>query len=196
MLVNWCVVFNVPSTARSFRDGAPIYCPLRRTWSSVFTPSPPGIEPQVVAWQSITQPLRHASSTHTNRSKHSSTIISCNNIQREAKGGYLTPNYCEPGVSDTRFQNATFLRNNFTATEACRVGGKQTLFISIQKIKDTKMLLPNDNSDDECAVNHYSKTKLLRCFDVYRFVINETLLSDASINYAMKRDNHADSSHT
>ena len=25
------VVFNVPSTARSFRDGAPIYCPLQRT---------------------------------------------------------------------------------------------------------------------------------------------------------------------
>ena len=25
------VVFNVPSTTRSFRDGAPIYCPLRRT---------------------------------------------------------------------------------------------------------------------------------------------------------------------
>ena len=40
----------------------PIYCPLRRTWSSVFTPSPPGIEPRVVAWKSITQPLRHASS--------------------------------------------------------------------------------------------------------------------------------------
>ena len=27
----WLVVFNVPSTARSFRDGTPIYCPLRRT---------------------------------------------------------------------------------------------------------------------------------------------------------------------
>ena len=27
----WLVVFNVPSTARSFRDGNPIYCPLRRT---------------------------------------------------------------------------------------------------------------------------------------------------------------------
>ena len=31
MLVGWLVVFNVPSTARSFRDGTPIYCPLRRT---------------------------------------------------------------------------------------------------------------------------------------------------------------------
>ena len=30
-LVCWLVVFNVPSTARSFRDGTPIYCPLRRT---------------------------------------------------------------------------------------------------------------------------------------------------------------------
>ena len=57
------VVFNVPSTARSFRDGTPIYCPLRRTWSSINTPFRPGIEPRVVAWQSITLPLRHASST-------------------------------------------------------------------------------------------------------------------------------------
>ena len=40
--VGWLVVFNVPSTARSFRDGTPIYCPLRRTWSSVFTPIPTG----------------------------------------------------------------------------------------------------------------------------------------------------------
>ena len=30
-LVGWLVVFKVPSTARSFRDGTPIYCPLRRT---------------------------------------------------------------------------------------------------------------------------------------------------------------------
>ena len=27
----WLVVFNVPSTARSFRDSTPIYCPLQRT---------------------------------------------------------------------------------------------------------------------------------------------------------------------
>ena len=26
----WLVVFNVPSTARSFTDGTSIYCPLRR----------------------------------------------------------------------------------------------------------------------------------------------------------------------
>ena len=111
-LVGWVVVFYVPSTARSFRDGTPIYCPLWRTWSSVltpfplgielwavvciyvgwlrftshrqrchletalpitvpcegrearvFTPFPPGIEPRAVAWQSITLPPRHASST-------------------------------------------------------------------------------------------------------------------------------------
>ena len=37
----WLVVFYVTSTARSFRDGTPIYCPLRRTWSSVNTPYPP-----------------------------------------------------------------------------------------------------------------------------------------------------------
>ena len=49
---------------RGHLDGAHIYSPLRRTWSSVFTPTSPGIEPRVVAWQSITQPLRHASSTN------------------------------------------------------------------------------------------------------------------------------------
>ena len=58
----WLVVFNVPSTARSFRDGTPIYCPLRRTWSSINTPFRPGIEPRAVAWQSITLPLCYASS--------------------------------------------------------------------------------------------------------------------------------------
>ena len=31
IMVVWLVVFNVPSTARSFGDGTPIYCPLRRT---------------------------------------------------------------------------------------------------------------------------------------------------------------------
>ena len=61
--LGWLVVFNGPPTARSFRDGTPIYCPLRRTWSSVNTTFSPGIEPRVVAWQSITLPLRHASST-------------------------------------------------------------------------------------------------------------------------------------
>ena len=60
--VGWLVVFNVPSTARSFRDGTPIYSPLRRTWSSINTPFQPGIEPRAVAWQSITLPLRYASS--------------------------------------------------------------------------------------------------------------------------------------
>ena len=63
LVVGWLVVFNVPSTARSFRDGTPIYCPLRRTWSSINTPFRPGIEPRAVAWQSITLPLRYASST-------------------------------------------------------------------------------------------------------------------------------------
>ena len=41
-LVGWLVVFNVPSTARSFRDGTPIYCPLRRTWSHVALDRNPG----------------------------------------------------------------------------------------------------------------------------------------------------------
>ena len=61
-MVGWLVVFYVPLTARSFRDGTPIYCPLRRTWSSVFTPSSQGIEFRAVAWQSITLLLRHAGS--------------------------------------------------------------------------------------------------------------------------------------
>ena len=49
------VVFNVQSTTslRSLRDGAHIYCPLQRTWILLFTPSPPGIERRVIAWQSI-----------------------------------------------------------------------------------------------------------------------------------------------
>ena len=38
--LSWMVVFYVPSTARSFRDGTPIYCLLRRTWSSDFTSFP------------------------------------------------------------------------------------------------------------------------------------------------------------
>ena len=29
--VGWFVVFYVPSTERLFRDGTPVYCPLRRT---------------------------------------------------------------------------------------------------------------------------------------------------------------------
>ena len=60
--VGWLVVFYVPSTASSFRDGTPIYCRLWRMWSSVFTPFPSGIEPRAIAWQSITLPLHHASS--------------------------------------------------------------------------------------------------------------------------------------
>ena len=56
------LLFYVPSTARSFRDGIPINRPLRRTWSSVFTLFPPRIEPRAVPWKSITLPLRHASS--------------------------------------------------------------------------------------------------------------------------------------
>ena len=49
-LVCWLVMFNGPSTARSLRDGTPIYCPLQRMWSSVFTTLPPGIEPLAVVW--------------------------------------------------------------------------------------------------------------------------------------------------
>ena len=74
-LVGWLVVFNVPSTARSFRDGTPIYCPLRRTWSSINTPFRPGFEPRAVAWQSITLPLRYASSTGNEAVQEISTIL-------------------------------------------------------------------------------------------------------------------------
>ena len=56
-------VFYVPSTARSYRDGTPIYCPLRPTWSSVNTPV---MEPRAVVWQSIMRPLHHTSSALIN----------------------------------------------------------------------------------------------------------------------------------
>ena len=36
-----------------YYDGTPINCPLRRTWSVVNTPLPPGIEPRAVACRSI-----------------------------------------------------------------------------------------------------------------------------------------------
>ena len=38
-MVGWLDVFYIPSTMRSFRDSTPIYWPLQRTWSSVFTPN-------------------------------------------------------------------------------------------------------------------------------------------------------------
>ena len=46
-LVGWLVVFHVPSTALSFRDGIPFTVPC---------------EGWAVAWKSITLPLSHASS--------------------------------------------------------------------------------------------------------------------------------------
>ena len=52
-------MFCVPSTAGSFRDGTPIYCPLRRMWSSVNTPFPPGIAPG----PSCGSPLRYRCAT-------------------------------------------------------------------------------------------------------------------------------------
>ena len=52
-------VFYIPSTARSFRDGTPIYWPLWRKWSSVNTPFPPGIEPE----PSRGSPLRYRCAT-------------------------------------------------------------------------------------------------------------------------------------
>ena len=67
LLNGWLVVFYAPSTARSFRDGTPIYCPLRRTWSLLFTPFPPGSNP------GPSLPLRNASSTNGK----SSPLTSC-----------------------------------------------------------------------------------------------------------------------
>ena len=50
----WLVVFYVPSTGRSFREGTPIYCPMGRMWSSIFTQFSPGIKHLALLWQSIT----------------------------------------------------------------------------------------------------------------------------------------------
>ena len=50
-------------TARSFRDGTPFTVPCEGRKAHFFTPFLPIIEPQAVAWQSITLPARHASST-------------------------------------------------------------------------------------------------------------------------------------
>ena len=79
-------VFYVPSTARSFGDGTPIYCSLPRTWSSVFTPFPP-------AWQSSTLPLRHATSTNPSLMLKRRTIKESNQFrfQRRTDYGELTP---------------------------------------------------------------------------------------------------------
>ena len=83
-------VFYVPSTARSFRDGTLIYWPLQRTWSSVNIPFPPGIKPRAVVWQSITLPLRHASSPHkdvnVNRNAHIWPVIMHINMPRFSHG--------------------------------------------------------------------------------------------------------------
>ena len=38
----WLVVFNVPSTARSFRDGAAIYCPISKDVKLGFNTVPDG----------------------------------------------------------------------------------------------------------------------------------------------------------
>ena len=64
-MLNWLDVFYVPSTARSFRDGMPIYCPLQRTWSSIFKPFPQGIEPRAVAWQSISYTIAAPRQLHS-----------------------------------------------------------------------------------------------------------------------------------
>ena len=49
----WLVGWLCLSTARSFRDGTPIYSPLRRMWSSINTSFRPGIEPRAVAWHHL-----------------------------------------------------------------------------------------------------------------------------------------------
>ena len=58
-----CLCFTSLHQRGHLETAPPIYCPLQRTCSSVNTPFPPGNEPRVVAWQSITLLLRHASST-------------------------------------------------------------------------------------------------------------------------------------
>ena len=93
------VVFNVPSTARSFRYGTSIYCPLRRTRSSINTPFRPGIEPRAVVWQSISLPLRYASSTSNKTGEH---------VRAATDESQKTLNKCETrnkSVFDTRLRH-------------------------------------------------------------------------------------------
>ena len=86
-LVGWLVVFYVPSTVRWFRDGTSIYCPLPRTWSSIFTLFLPGIEPRAVEWQSISLPLRHANFPSiiccANQMNHGTITIHYGNSQKK-----------------------------------------------------------------------------------------------------------------
>ena len=100
----WLVVFYVPSTARSFRDSIPIYCPLWRTWNSVNTPFPPRIQPGAVEWQSITLPLRHASSTF-----RISLVESLCGKANEAPGSLRRDEWAIPG---TLFHQTSILTNN------------------------------------------------------------------------------------
>ena len=51
----WFPVFYVQSIARSFRYPT---CPLRRTGSLFFTPSPPGIEPRVAVHYTTASPRK------------------------------------------------------------------------------------------------------------------------------------------
>ena len=47
---------------------------------ALFTQFPPGIEPRAVAWQSITLPLRHASSTLHENTIHVTSHKNYNNV--------------------------------------------------------------------------------------------------------------------
>ena len=62
LLVGWLCLTSHRQRGH-LETAPPIYCPLQRTCSSINTPFQPVIEPRAVAWQSITLPLRYASST-------------------------------------------------------------------------------------------------------------------------------------
>ena len=88
------VVFIVSSTARSFRDRTPHLLSLAKdvklSFNTAPTP-PPGIEPRTVAWQSITLPPRHASSSirrSTNR-KIGGEYLLKKNLDKDSPAGTI-----------------------------------------------------------------------------------------------------------
>ena len=71
-----CDIFSILRRQRGHLKAAPHLLSFAKDVKLRFYTVPPGIEPRVVAWQSITQPLRHASSTiFSERAKYVSSPL-------------------------------------------------------------------------------------------------------------------------